>query len=237
MSNTRLKGFTAGLLTGALLLTLTIAFAQAPLIGLQHVKGLVLDKGTFIELTAGAAVVAGNALYLDSNGKVQKLTSAQTANFVGIADNTAASGSTVRVQISGVATAVCDGNVTINDKVGGTSITPAGTLKTLTSTLAVTSGAGTVTSGAMTGTVTSDAVTGTGTIPADSTPVTSTSASPTVAVTGTLTSTALTGTLTSTATTLTSTAVSGTGIASRTAGRALTACTDTGTFSVLLFPS
>ena len=240
----RLKSFSIGALV-AVLLALPIILAQAPRMTPQRSFGVLAERGMFIELTAGAAVVAGNALYLDSAGKVQKYTSAQAANFIGVAYNTAASAATVQVQISGVATVTCDGNVTINDKEGGTGLAVAGAVKTLASTLAasgavLTSGAGTVTSGATTGTVTSGAgtiavtVNGSGgtTVLMGTTNPTGTSA---------LTSTATTGTLTSTATTLTSTAITqptiaGDNPASRVAGRALSACTDTGTFTVLLLP-
>lgn len=157
-------------------------FAQTG--GLRRENGVILSRGTFIELNSGAAVTAGKALYLNSSGKVQHLTSAETANFIGVAYNTVtAADKTVRVQITGVATLTCDGNVTINDKIGGTGITPAGTVKTLANTLAIAAGGTAVTSTAANGAI-----------------------------------------------------VSGDPIVSRVAGRALTACTDTGTFSVLLLP-
>ena len=65
------------------------AFAQTG--GLRREPGFVFTKGCFVELSSGAAVAAGDALYLDSAGKVQKLTAAQAANVVGVADNTVAS--------------------------------------------------------------------------------------------------------------------------------------------------
>ena len=60
---------------------------------------LALRGALIVELLAGAAVAANDALYLDSNGKVQKLTSAQTNNRIGVAQNAAATNETVRVQV------------------------------------------------------------------------------------------------------------------------------------------
>jgi len=217
MANSRFKAGLAGALCAVLLIA-GIGFTQTG--GLRRENGIIIKAGTFIELTAGATVVAGNALYLDSNGKVQKLTSAQAANFIGIAYKGGASGDTIQVQITGVATAICDGNWVINDKVGGTGLTPAGALKTLASTAALGSGA-------LTGTVTT--LTGTASIGAGGTTVTSTAANGAIG-TSALSSGALTGTVT----TLT---VNGDNPGARPYGRAITACTDTGTGSLLLSPT
>lgn len=127
---------------------------------LSRSRGIIFTAGPFIELTAGAAVTAGQALYLDSAGKVQKLTSAQANNAIGVAYNTAANAATVQVQIAGVVTYTCDGNVAINDKLGATSLSVAGALKTLSTSLAVAAGGTTVTSSAANGAiVTGDPVT------------------------------------------------------------------------------
>ena len=128
------------------------AFAQTG--GLRREPGVVFTKGCFVELSSGAAVAAGDALYLDSAGKVQKLTAAQDANVVGVADNTVASADeTVRVQFCGKATLTGDGAVTIGDKVGGTGVTTAGRVATLASTLSVDAGGTTVTSTAANGAI------------------------------------------------------------------------------------
>lgn len=230
MRDNKLKQGIVGMILAILIVSLA-GIGQAPFVGLTRNAGQITSRGDMIELTAGAAVVAGNALYLDATGKVQKLTAAQANNFVGIAYNSAASGATVQVQYNGVATAICDGNWTINDKVGGTGITPAGTLKTLASTL--TASGAVVTSGATTGTVTSGA--GTITVTTNGTGATQVVMGDTNATgTSVLTSTATTGALTSTA--ITQPTIAGDPVTSRVAGRALTACTDTGTGTVLLLP-
>ena len=128
------------------------AFAQTG--GLRREPGFVFTKGCFVELNSGAAVAAGDALYLDSAGKVQKLTAAQAANLVGLAENTVtAADETVRVQFCGKATITADGAITIGDKVGGTGVTTAGRVATLASTLVVDSGATAVTSTAANGSI------------------------------------------------------------------------------------
>jgi hypothetical protein len=225
MRLTRFNQTLVGAILMLLIVVLVSPYFPALAQGLRRESGTIYTSGAFIERTAGAAVAANNAVYLDSSGYVQKLTSAQAANAIGIAPLACASGSTTcKVQITGLATAVCDGNVVINDSVGGTGITPAGTLKTLASTLALASGAltGTLTSTAAT--VTNGAITnGTGATPV----VTGTTDPALTSTAATVTSGALTGTVTG----LT---VSGTPVAYRTVGRALSACTDTGTFTVLL---
>ncbi len=151
------RSFAAGLALIALaLLSSAIrnpqsAFGQDA--GRRREPGIVFTRGCFIELTAGGTVSANDALYLDSTGKVQRLTSAQDANAIGVADNAAASGETVRIQFCGIATAVADAAVSINDKVGGTSLSTAGRLRAVSNTLAIGSGATTVTSTAANGAI------------------------------------------------------------------------------------
>lgn len=155
------KGIFKGLAAALVLIVAVALIGQTGASGsLGRSKGTIFKAGTFVEFTSGAAVVAGNALYLDSTGKVQKLTSAQANNAIGVAYNTAASSATVQVQISGLVTYTCDGNVTINDKLGATSLGVAGALKTITTSLAVAAGGTTVTSSAANGAiVTGDPVT------------------------------------------------------------------------------
>lgn len=124
--------------------------------GLRRAPGFVFTRGCFVELNSGAAVAAGDTLYLDSAGKVQKLTAAQAANAIGGADNTvSAADQTVRVQFCGKATVTSDGAIAIGDKIGGTGVTTAGRVASLSSTLAVDAGATAVTSTAANGSIVS----------------------------------------------------------------------------------
>ena len=142
-------GLTLG---GELLYFREQAFAQTG--GLRREPGVIFTKGCFVELNSGAAVAAGDALYLDSAGKVQKLTAAQAANVIGVADNTVtAADETVRVQFCGKTTVTADGAVSIGDKVGGTGVTTAGRVATLASTLSVDAGGTAVTSTAANGAI------------------------------------------------------------------------------------
>ena len=113
---------------------------------------VALRGALLVELTAGAAVAANDALYLDSNGKAQKLTSAQAANRIGVAQNAAASGETVRVQIAGKCTVVADAAISIGARVGAPTTT-AGRVATVSNTLAIASGGTTVTSTAANGAI------------------------------------------------------------------------------------
>lgn len=121
--------------------------------GRRREPGIVFTRGCFVELTAGGAISAGDALYLDSTGKVQRLTSAQDASVIGVADNAGVSGDTVRVQFCGKAEVTADAAITIGDKVGGTSLATAGRVRTVANTLAVASGGTTVTSTAANGAI------------------------------------------------------------------------------------
>ena len=115
---------------------------------------LALRGALIVELLAGATVAANDALYLDSNGKVQKLTSAQTANRIGVAQNAAASGETVRVQIAGKCTAIADAAISVGARVGAPTTT-AGRVAAASNTLAVASGGTSVTSTAANGAIVS----------------------------------------------------------------------------------
>ncbi|MCH8267243.1 MAG: DUF2190 family protein [Acidobacteria bacterium] len=113
---------------------------------------LALRGALIVELPAGAAVAANDALYLDSNGKVQKLTSAQEDDRIGVAQNAAALDETVRVQIAGKCACVADAAISIGDRIGAPSTT-AGRVATAANTLAVASGGTTVTSSSANGAI------------------------------------------------------------------------------------
>ena len=113
---------------------------------------LALRGALIVELVAGAAVAANDALYLDSNGKVQKLTSAQANNRIGVAQNAAAANETVRVQIAGKCPAVADAAISVGARIGAPSTT-AGRVATASNTLAIASGGTTVTSSAANGAI------------------------------------------------------------------------------------
>jgi hypothetical protein len=208
----KIRFFLLGALIGALI-GIPIISAQNNT-GLRREAGTIYTKGTFAEFTAGANITAGNALYLDSTGKVQPLTSAQANNAIGVAYDTVLSGATAKVQNTGIVTVTCDGNVAINDLVGGTSLAVAGAVKTLTNTLAATASGAVITT--LTGKVTANG-TGGATV-----------------VLGTSSPTAPVITLDSSAITQPTISITGSGATSRILGRALTACTDTGTFKLLL---
>lgn len=127
------------------------AFAQSG--GLRRESGFVFTRGCFVELTAGGTVSAGDALYLDSTGKVQRLDSTNDSKVIGVADNAGVSSDTIRVQFCGKAEVTADAAVSIGDKVGGTSLSTAGRVRTLANTLAIASGGTTVTSTAANGAI------------------------------------------------------------------------------------
>ena len=97
-------------------------------------------------------MAANDALYLDSSGKVQKLTSAQEDNRIGVAQNAAALDETVRVQVAGKCTCVADASISIGDRVGAPPTT-AGRVATAANTLAVASGGTAVTSSSANGAI------------------------------------------------------------------------------------
>ncbi len=113
---------------------------------------LALRGALIVELPAGAAVAANDALYLDSSGKVQKLTSAQEDNRIGVAQNAAALDETVRVQVAGKCTCVADASISIGDRVGAPPTT-AGRVATAANTLTVASGGTAVTSSSANGAI------------------------------------------------------------------------------------
>ncbi len=113
---------------------------------------LALRGALIVELPAGAAVAANDALYLDSSGKVQKLTSAQEDNRIGVAQNAAALNETVRVQVAGKCACVADASISIGDRIGAPSTT-AGRVAAAANTLAVASGGTTVTSSSANGAI------------------------------------------------------------------------------------
>ena len=123
--------------------------------GLRRESGVIFTRGTFVELTCGGTVSAGDALYLDSSGNVQRAaTSAQTTTLIGVANAACISTGTTQVQLTGIVTVVADATITIGDRVGAPTST-AGCVKTLASTLAVASGGTTVTSSAANGAIVS----------------------------------------------------------------------------------
>lgn len=113
---------------------------------------LALRGALIVELVAGAAVAANDALYLDSNGKAQKLTSAQANNRIGVAQNAAAINETVRVQVAGKCACVADAAITIGARIGAPTTT-AGRVAAASNTLAVASGGTAVTSTAANGAI------------------------------------------------------------------------------------
>jgi len=113
---------------------------------------LALRGALLVELAAGAAVAAGDALYLDSSGKVQKLTAAQQNNRIGVAQNAAALNETVRVQVAGKAQCVADAAISVGARVGAPATT-AGRVATAANSLAIASGGTTVTSTAANGAI------------------------------------------------------------------------------------
>jgi hypothetical protein len=113
---------------------------------------LALRGALIVELAAGATVAATDALYLDSNGKVQKLTAAQQNNRIGVAQNAAAANETVRVQIAGKCACVADAAVSIGARVGAPSTT-AGRVATAANSLVIASGGTAVTSTAANGAI------------------------------------------------------------------------------------
>ncbi len=113
---------------------------------------LALRGALIVELVAGAAVAANDALYLDANGKVQKLTAAQQNNRIGVAQNAAALNETVRVQVAGKCACVADAAISIGARVGAPTTT-AGRVATASGSLAIASGATAVTSSAANGAI------------------------------------------------------------------------------------
>jgi hypothetical protein len=123
--------------------------------GLRREPGLILTRGTFVELTCGGTINANDAVYLDSSGNVeQAATSAQTTTLIGVANAGCVSGGTTQVQYAGKATVVADATVAVGDRVGAPTST-AGRVKTVASTLAgsVATGGTTVTSSAANGAI------------------------------------------------------------------------------------
>ncbi len=108
-----------------------LAFGQTP--GLRREQGTIYTKGTFVEMTAGAAIAANDAVYLSATAStVLKLpVTGQRDTLFGVAPYACASGSTTcAIQISGKATVVSDAAIAVGDRVGAPTST-AGRVKTL----------------------------------------------------------------------------------------------------------
>lgn len=130
--------FTAALMTVVLFAVTGLQIVvSAQTGGLRREEGMIFSQGTYLDFTAGAAIAANEMVYLDSAGKVQKApTSGQTTTIIGVARNACANAATnCAIQITGLATAIADGTVAINDTIGAPTST-AGRAKTITATIA-----------------------------------------------------------------------------------------------------
>ena len=149
-----MKSFRAFHLFVALLIVLafSVIFSYSQTGGLRREPGFELTGGLDSPFTADAAIAQYQAVYLNSSGHVQPAaTSGQTTTLVGVAPFACTSGQTnCLIQTWGIATAIADSAIAINNPVGAPSTT-AGSLAPASSTLAVASGATSVTSSAANG--------------------------------------------------------------------------------------
>ncbi len=148
-----LKHFVVVLAAVTAISYLGVRLGEAQSGGLRRESGVIFSRGNFVELACGGTISANDALYLDTNGAVQRAaTSGQTTTLIGIANAACISGGNTQVQISGTATVVADATISIGDRVGAPTST-AGRVMTVASTLAIASGGTTVTSSAANGSI------------------------------------------------------------------------------------
>ncbi len=79
----------------------------------------IIVEGNTIKLTftAGAAITAGQVVYLSGPNQVSPATEANAGQVIGVAENNAAAGQSVEVIVFGIATVVADGPINPGDRV------------------------------------------------------------------------------------------------------------------------